>query len=291
MSLIFPPVTLGPLRWEWARTCVWGVVNVTPDSFYPGARHADHQQAVEHGLALAEQGADILDVGGESTRPGSVPLPVDQELDRVLPVVRALACDAQRPVSIDTTKAEVARAAVEAGAAIINDVSGLTLDEAMASTVAALGVPVVIGHLRGRPATMQQDIAFADVVTEVIVELRQRVQHAIRAGIRPANIWVDPGLGFGKTAEQTTALLAGTERIRQSVGYPMLVGPSRKAFLGAITGQPVEQRLMGTSAAVTAAIIAGADAVRVHDVGALRDVVRVADALRSALPGSQAILT
>jgi len=282
VTLVFPPVKLGPLAWDWSRTCVFGVVNVTPDSFHDGGRHPTLDAAVAHALALADQGAEVIDVGGESTRPGAQPVPLAQELERVLPVIRALAGRLAVPIAIDTYKAEVARAALAAGATLVNDVSGGVLDGEMLSVVAAAEATVVLGHLRGLPATMQERIAFGDVVAEVIVELKQRVRRAITAGVRPDRLWVDPGLGFGKRADQTLVLLDALGRIREEVGYPLLVGPSRKSFIGAVTGQSVAERLIGTCGAATVAVIRGADGVRLHDVGELLPAVRVADAIRRA---------
>lgn len=280
MSLVMAAIEVGRFRWDFSRTCIFGVVNVTPDSFYDGGRHADPEQAVVHGLALAEQGADVLDVGGESTRQGSTPVPEEVEAARVVPVIRALAERSRAAISVDTYKASVARAAVEAGASIINDVSGLRLDPELASTAAELEALLVLGHLRGQPATMQEGISFSDVVAEVADELRDSVRRAVAAGVRADRLWVDPGIGFGKTPEQSLALLRATGRLREELGYPILVGPSRKSFIGAVTGEPVGERLLGTCAAVAAVVVAGADAVRVHDVAELRPAVLVADAIR-----------
>ena len=278
MTMILAPAKLGDAPWDWTRTCVFGVVNVTPDSFYDGGRHADTASAVEHGLTLAEQGADVLDVGGESTRPGSTPVSTGEELARVIPVIEQLAPRA--PVSIDTYKASVAREAVAAGASIINDISGLRLDARMAETVAETGATVLIGHLRGQPATMQNGIRFLDVVREVADALRESVRHAVRAGVQADRIWIDPGIGFGKTSEQSLALMRATAQLRDAVGYPILVGPSRKSFIGAVTGEPPDERLMGTCAAVAAVVLAGADGVRIHDVAEITPAIKVADAIR-----------
>ena len=281
MPTILAPVPLGDRIWDWSRTCVFGVVNVTPDSFYDGGRHVEPAQAVEHGLALVEAGADVIDVGGESTRPGSSPVHEPEELARVLPVIEGLvAAGCPAPISVDTYKARVAREAVAAGASVVNDISGLRLDRGMARAVAETGATVVLGHLRGAPSTMQTGIHFRDVVREVADELRDSVREAVRAGVPAERIWVDPGIGFGKTAEQSLALLRATGQLREAVGYPIMVGPSRKSFIGAVTDEPAEQRLMGTCAAVAAVVLAGADAVRVHDVAELAPAVRVADALR-----------
>lgn len=262
-----------------------GVVNVTPDSFYDGGRHAEPAAAVAHGLELVAQGADMLDVGGESTRPGSSPVSVEQELARVLPVIRELVQRCKVPISVDTHKAMVAQEAMAAGAAVVNDISGMALDPDMPEVVARTKATVILGHLRGQPATMQQGIRFVDVVTEVADELRSSVRRAVKAGVAAERIWVDPGIGFGKTAEQSLSLLRATGELRERIGYPILVGPSRKSFIGAVTGEPVQERLMGTCASVVAAVLAGADGVRIHDVGQLLPAVRVANAIvRSARP-------
>jgi dihydropteroate synthase len=280
MALLLPPIEVGRFRWDFTRTCLFGVVNVTPDSFHDGGRYQDPESAVVRGLAIASAGADVLDIGGESTRPGSTPISEQEELGRVLPVIAALVERSSVAISVDTYKASVARAAVSAGASIVNDISGLRLDEEMAGTVANLEALLVLGHLRGRPATMQDGIHFDDVVSEVADELRDSVRRAVSAGVRGDRIWIDPGIGFGKTPEQSLALLRAVGRLREEVGYPLLCGPSRKSFIGAVTGEPVEQRLMGTCAAVAAVVVSGADAIRVHDVVELSPAIRVADAIR-----------
>ena len=280
MTTLFPPLSLGALRWDFSRTLIMGVVNVTPDSFYDGGRHATTDAAVAHALALAGEGADLLDVGGESTRPGAAEVSEQEELDRIIPVIEALTARCGAPISVDTYKARVAREAVAAGAAVINDISGMALDPEMVSAVVDSQALVILGHLRGAPASMNHQIHFIDVVTEVITELRQARNRAVDAGVPPGRIWIDPGIGFGKTAPQSLSLLRATGRLREEVGQPILVGPSRKSFIGEVTGQPAEERLMGTCAAVAAVIQAGADAVRVHDVAALGPAVQVADAIR-----------
>ena len=280
MALILPPMQLGSLAWDWSRTCIFGVVNITPDSFYDGGRCFSAEAAIEHGLTLASQKADVLDIGGESTRPGADPLPAEEELLRVLPVISGLARRCNIPISVDTYKARVAREAIAAGACIINDISGLHLDPDMPHVVAETGAVVVLGHLRGAPATMQRNIHFTDVVSEVVNELRSSVRKAISAGVQPDRIWLDPGIGFGKTADQSLALLRSAGRLREELGYPIMVGPSRKSFIGEVTGQPPEERLMGTCAAVAAVVVAGADGVRIHDVGQMVSAIRVADAIR-----------
>ena len=271
---------LGSLSWNWSRTLVLGVVNVTPDSFYDGGRYQDTGAAVQHALELAAAGADVVDVGGESTRPGSERVSEEHELARVIPVIEGIAAQSEVPISVDTTKARVAREAVAAGAVVINDISGLGLDPRMAETVAETDATVILGHLRGAPQSMQEQIEFSDVVREVADELRQSVRKAVLAGVPPHRLLIDPGIGFGKTADQSLELLRATSRLRDDVGCPIVVGPSRKSFIGAVTGQPPEERLLGTCAAVAAVVVAGADAVRLHDVEQLRPAIQVADAIR-----------
>jgi dihydropteroate synthase len=263
-----------------AGCLIVGVLNCTPDSFSDGGRFASPDAAVEAGAQMAAAGADWIDVGGESTRPGSTPVPEEEERARVVPVVAGLR--ARLPddvlVSVDTYKAGTARAAVAAGARVVNDVSGGLLDPRLLDAAAAAGATVVLGHLRGQPATMMDGISFDDVVAEVAAELGARVAAARAAGCRA--IWADPGLGFGKTLEHNLALLRALPALRAHVGVPLMVGVSRKAFIGKLTGRLAGERLWGTAAAVTAAVLGGADAVRVHDVAEMRDVVLVARALR-----------
>ncbi|MGC8666929.1 MAG: dihydropteroate synthase [Chthonomonadales bacterium] len=261
------------------RTLVMGILNVTPDSFSDGGRYLDPDAAVRHGLQMAEEGADLIDIGGESTRPGAEPLTVDQELERVLPVIRELSARCPVPLSIDTYKAAVARRAVEAGAAMVNDISAMTFDADMAATVADLHVPVILMHIKGTPRTMQQDPRYTDVVAEVREWLAGRVEAAAAAGISREHIFVDPGFGFGKTAEQNLELL---RRLREfgTLGLPVALGTSRKSTIGKVLGGlPVEERLEGTAATVALAIAGGAALVRVHDVREMVRVVRMADAV------------
>ena len=255
-------------------------MNCTPDSFSDGGRFSEVEQAVAAGLAMAEAGADWIDIGGESTRPGSTPVAGEEEERRVLPVIAALAArlGSATRLSVDTYKASTARAALRSGATVINDVSGGRLDPDILAVAAAGGAALVVGHLRGQPATMMDHVSFDDVVGEVAVELAEGVALARQAGCR--EIWADPGIGFGKRLEHNLALLKNLPAIGRQVGVPMMVGVSRKAFLGHLTGKPPSERLFGTAAAVTAAVLGGAAAVRVHDVAAMRDVVLVADAIR-----------
>lgn len=258
---------------------VMGIVNVTPDSFSDGGRYLDPGRAAAHGAALAEAGAAILDVGGESTRPGADEVAVDEEIRRVVPVVRRLA-DAGHLVSVDTRKAAVARAALDAGAVMVNDVSGLS-DPEMASAVAAARAGLVVMHMRGTPATMQQDTRYEDVVGEVLLGLARAVADALEAGVEEARVVVDPGIGFAKTAEQNLVLLRRLPALL-ALGRPILVGPSRKAFIGRLTGAPPEARLPGTLAAVVLAARGGARLLRVHDVAEAVQALAVTDAVLAA---------
>jgi dihydropteroate synthase len=279
--MIRPRFTLRAGTHEFAlgrRTLIMGIVNVTPDSFSDGGAFLDPGAAIEHGLRLAAEGADILDVGGESTRPGAAPVPAEEELRRVVPVVRALAARGAVPVSVDTTKAAVARAALEAGAALVNDVSALRFDPALGPLVAASGAALVLMHMRGEPRTMQADPRYDDLVAEVADELGAALARAAAAGVDPARTLVDPGIGFGKTLEHNLALLDRLEALA-ALGRPVLVGPSRKAFIGRLTGAPPEGRVEGTIAACCLAAARGAHAVRVHDVAAVRRALAVADAI------------
>ncbi|HET6438455.1 MAG TPA: dihydropteroate synthase [Anaeromyxobacter sp.] len=276
---------IGERLFEGPGPFLMGIVNATPDSFVDGGRHTDPAAAAEHALSLAAQGADLIDLGGESTRPGAAPVPAEEELRRVLPVVERLR--ARRfplPISVDTAKPEVARAALDAGADLVNDVQGLSAP-GMAELVASRKVPAVLMHMRGTPADMASRAVYEDVVAEVAAELEAALSRAERAGVRRGQVILDPGLGFAKNAEHNLAILAGLPRLR-ALGCPLLLGPSRKSFIGKVTGAPVEARLPGTLAAVTACVLAGAEFVRVHDVAAARQAALVAAAIRDiGLPG------
>ena len=266
------------------RCLVMGVINVTPDSFSDGGAFADTASAVEHGLALAAAGADIVDVGGESTRPGAVRVSADEERRRVEPVVAALA-DAGVAVSIDTMRASTAAAALAAGARLVNDVSGGRADRDLPAVVADAGVPYVVMHWRAHSAEMQQHAHYDDVVSEVRDELRERVDHVVAAGVHPERIILDPGIGFAKKAEHNWALLAHLDVLR-GLGHPVLVGASRKSFLGALLAddngpRPTAGRDDATAAVTVVAALAGAWGVRVHDVRASVDGVRVVERLRA----------
>lgn len=262
---------------------VMGIVNLTPDSFSDGGRLADLEAALDHARALVAAGAALVDVGGESTRPGAAAVPAGEELDRILPFLEAAAGSLGVPLSVDTRKASVARAALDAGAAVVNDVSGLAHDPAMASLVAETGAGVVLMHMRGEPATMGALASYGRVATEVAGELAQALSRARRAGIAPESVVVDPGLGFAKTPEQTLALLADLGPIRD-LGYPVLVGPSRKRFLGSVVDVPPRERVAGTVAACVMAYLGGARIFRVHDVAPVVQALAVAQAIREARP-------
>ncbi|NGZ08721.1 MAG: dihydropteroate synthase [Nitrospira sp. LK70] len=255
-----------------------GVVNVTTDSFYDGGRYVEPERAIAHGLELLEQGADIIDVGGESTRPGARSLSEQEELAHVIPVVTGLVHRVSVPISIDTTKSRVAEVALDCGAAIINDVSALRQDPAMASVIACSDAGVILMHMQGSPQTMQQSPHYFDVVGEVVQFLDERLQNAIRAGIARTNIILDPGFGFGKLLVHNLKLLDGLSALAV-LNRPVLVGLSRKAFIGKVVGRPVEHREWGTAAAVALAVDRGAHIVRVHDVAMMIDVVRLVAAL------------
>jgi len=262
------------------RTLVMGVLNVTPDSFSDGGRFADAESAIAAGLALFADGADWVDVGGESTRPGGAErVSADTERARVVPVIEGLRRRGAGILSIDTTRAEVARAALDAGADLVNDVSGLRFDPAMAGVVAERKVPSVLMHLRGDFATMHRTPAYADVMAEVGAELAESLRRGERAGIARETMIVDPGIGFAKDAVHSLEVLRRLPEL-DALDRPVLVGPSRKSFIGKVLDAPVGERLFGTAAAVAACVLAGAHAVRVHDVREMVDVVRVCDAIR-----------
>jgi len=263
-----------------ARTFVMGIVNVTPDSFSDGGLHFDAGAAVAGGLAMAEAGADILDVGGESTRPGAAEVSVMEECERVVPVIKGLVAEVGLPVSVDTRKADVARAAIDAGASIVNDVTA-GRDPGMFDVVRGADAGMVLMHMRGDPATMQQLTGYDDVVREVRDTLGERLGAAVAAGIDEQRLAVDPGIGFAKTAEQSLLLMREIARFAD-LGRPVVVGPSRKSFIGAVLGAEVHDRLEGTAAAVAWLAANGANVVRVHDVSQMVRVVRMVDAIRSA---------
>ncbi len=268
------------------RTLLMGVLNVTADSFSDGGKFLDARRAIERALEMERAGADLLDVGGESTRPGSTATPTDAELARVLPVLKGLRGVLKIPISVDTRKSEVAEAAITAGAQIINDVSGLRSDPRIAEVAVRCGVPLILMHMRGEPASMQKKPFARDVIKDVTQGLRAAITKARRAGVHKSQIIIDPGIGFGKSFEQNYELLRKLAEIAK-LGYPLLVGTSRKGFLGATLARegksaPPDERLWATAATVTASILGGAHIVRVHDVAEMAQVARVADCLLDA---------
>jgi dihydropteroate synthase len=268
------------------RAAIMGIVNVTPDSFSDGGRFLDARAAIDHGLALADEGADVLDVGAESTRPGAAPVDAEEEMRRLLPVVQALASKAGVPVSVDTMKAAVAEAALDAGAQIVNDVSAGMHDARTLRVCAERNAPIVLMHMRGEPRTMQTDVRYRDVVREIVAYLDARAAAARAAGVSADRILVDPGFGFGKLVEHNLVLLRRLGEIRR-LGYPIVAGTSRKTFIGKVLGDlPVDERAEGTAATVALAIWNGASIVRVHDVRAMRRVVSIVEAAMNAVePG------
>jgi dihydropteroate synthase len=268
------------------RTLLMGIINVTPDSFYDGGRRLDPDKAVADGIGLAEGGADIIDIGGESTRPGARPVSIEEELERVLPVIRGLRRAVNLPISIDTHKAPVAQAALIEGADIVNDISALRFDPEMAVLVATEKVPVVLMHMQGTPRTMQMAPHYDDVLREVQDFLAAQVRFAVDAGVDPENIIIDPGIGFGKTLEHNLTLLRNLA-VLAAMGHPLLVGASRKAFIGRILGVEPEERLEGSLGAAVAAVLGGAHIIRVHDVNENRKAIGVADAIRFGVPESE----
>ena len=260
-----------------------GILNITPDSFAESTRITSAAAALEAALRMEADGADLIDVGGESTRPGAEPVAAAEELARVVPVVAALAGRLRVPISIDTYKAEVAREAVAAGASIVNDISGLRRDAALGRAVAESGAALVLMHTRGSSNSMYDEAVYADLVTEVVGELRESIRRATEAGITMEHLIVDPGVGFAKRPEHSYGVLARLPEFAAALDCPLLVGPSRKSFMrAAIGGRPAIERDWGTAAAVTSAVLAGAHIVRVHAVAEMRQVVSVADEIRRA---------
>ena len=261
------------------RTHVMGILNVTPDSFSDGGQYFDTEKAVQHALQMVEEGADIIDIGGESSRPGAEEISVDEELSRVIPVIEKLNGEIASPISIDTRKAEVARAAVEAGAGMINDISGLTYDPDMTATACESSVPVVMMHMRGTPQNMQQMTAYRHLVSDIYDELHRAVHTAVETGISRNKIIIDPGIGFGKKAEDNFVILKNLNFFHR-MHLPLLIGVSRKSFIGWKLNLPEGERLLGTAAAVAMSALQGAHIVRVHDVKEMVQVVRIIDQIK-----------
>lgn len=270
-----------------SRTHLMGILNVTPDSFSDGGKFLASEAALEHALQMVEDGADIIDVGGESTRPksnaygeGAEAISLDDELQRVIPVIEKLAKHTDVPISIDTYKSEVAREALKAGASIVNDISGFTFDEAMPSVVAAAGASAVVMHIQGTPKTMQVNPVYSDLMGDVIRFLRDSIEKGRRAGIK--QLMIDPGIGFGKRLEHNLQLMGRLNEFKV-LGCPILVGPSRKSFIGAILDVPVSERREGSLAAAVACILNGAHVLRVHDVKETKRAAMIADAIKHSM--------
>jgi dihydropteroate synthase len=278
---LFPqPVLVGNKILDFSkRSYVMGILNVTPDSFSDGAKFIDLDAAIKHGMEMAEQGADIIDVGGESTRPGADPVSADEEIKRTEPVIRELSKRIDIPLSIDTTKVDVAGRALDAGAEIINDISALRADPGMVDVAVSYKVPVVLMHMLGSPKTMQQDICYDSIIDDITDFLKERVDFAVNKGVERNKIIIDPGIGFGKSVENDNFEIIREMRRFASLGLPVLVGPSRKAFIGRLLNADVDERGIGSLAAVSIAIHNGANIVRVHDVFQTKMAAKVADAV------------
>ena len=260
------------------KTYIMGILNVTPDSFSDGGKFLDPQAAIDHAKLMVKQGADIIDVGGESSRPGSEPVSVEEEKRRVIPVIRRLVKELDVPLSIDTYKSEVAKDALEAGACLVNDISGLRFSPDMAAIVADAKASVVVMHIKGTPKTMQKDPKYKNVVKEVMGQLKVQTDLAKKAGIPKDRILIDPGIGFGKTVDHNCRLIAEVRQLRK-LGYPILIGTSRKTFIGKILGTEVDDRLEGTIASNVVAVLGGVDFVRVHDVKEIKRALTMTDRL------------
>lgn len=263
------------------RTFLMGVLNVTPDSFSDGGLFFDSEKAISHGLRMVEEGADIIDVGGESTRPGAKPLELQEELRRVIPVIESLAKRSDVPISIDTYKSKVAERAIEAGAEIINDISGLNFDPALAQIAAKKDTPLVLMHIRGTPETMQKNIHYDSLFSEILHYLKDSIQRAESAGLDPQQVIVDPGIGFGKTVDDNLILIKNLHELRV-LGKPILLGTSRKTFIGKILKTDAAQRLEGTISSIAIGVLNGAHIIRSHDVHQAKKAILVADAIRLA---------
>jgi dihydropteroate synthase len=260
------------------KTLVMGVLNITPDSFSDGGLFLEPAKAIEHGLLMAKQGADIIDVGGESSRPGAEAVPLDEELRRVIPVIAGLASRLEIPVSVDTYKAQVAEQAIEAGAQMINDISGLRFDSQMPAVAARFDTPLIIMHIKGNPKTMQQAPHYDNVMGEIIASLREKIERAEQHGVDPHQVIVDPGIGFGKRVQDNLSILNRLDELA-ILERPILIGTSRKSFIGAVLKQEVDQRAIGTLATVAVSVLKGAHIVRVHDVPAIRQTAAMVDAI------------
>lgn len=278
------PMQIGGVTFDFSRPYIVGILNVTPDSFSDGGAHFDAEKALDRGLAMVEEGADMIDVGGESTRPGSRPVDAEEEKRRVIPVIGLLRRHLRVPISVDTTKAGVAEAALAEGANVINDVSGLRFDPELAAAAAKASVPLILMHSRKTPTDMQENVHYDDFYGEVRQELKASMNEALRMGVDESAIIVDPGVGFAKTVEHNLRVLSNLEFLAP-LGRPIMVGPSRKSFIGKITGADVGDRRGGTAAAVTAAVLAGANFLRVHDVTMMKQAAQIAFSMKQCHTG------
>ena len=263
------------------RTLLMGVLNVTPDSFSDGGLFFDKEKAISHGLRLVEEGADIIDIGGESTKPGSKPLELEEELRRVIPVIKSISAEVDVPISIDTYKSTVAQKAIEAGAEIINDISGLNFDPSLAKVASKEDTPLVLMHIRGTPETMQKNVHYDSLFSEILQYLKDSIQRAESAGLDPRQIIVDPGIGFGKTVEDNLLIIKNLHEFR-ILGKPILLGTSRKSFIGKILNAEVGERMEGTLSSITVGVLNGANIIRCHDALQAKRAIAVADAIRLA---------
>jgi dihydropteroate synthase len=263
-----------------SKTLIMGVLNITPDSFYDGGLHFQEKDAVAHALRMVNDGADIIDVGGESTRPFSDPIPLEEELKRVIPVIKAVSQEIDIPISIDTYKSEVARQALDAGAKMINDISALRFDPAMGPLAAEAGVPIVLMHMKGTPKNMQADPTYKDLFSEIIDFLNKAVEYAVKRGVKRDLIVIDPGIGFGKSVNDNLNIIKGLYKL-STIGQPILVGTSNKSFIGHVLDLPAESRETGTMATVAASVLNGANIVRAHNVKAARETATIIDAIKS----------
>jgi dihydropteroate synthase len=263
------------------RTLIMGVLNITPDSFSDGGLFFEPHKAIEHGLRMAEAGADLIDVGGESSRPGSDPVPLDEELNRVIPIIEELASRLQIPISVDTYKSQVAERAIEAGAQMINDISGLRFDPQMPAVAVRYDTPLILMHIKGTPKTMQQDPLYESLMGEIIDYLREGMAKAEQEGVDPHQVIIDPGIGFGKRVQDNLLIINRLSELN-TLDRPLLIGTSRKSFIGAVLDAEVNQRGIGTLASVAVSILKGAHIVRVHDVAPIKQTVDMVDAIINA---------
>lgn len=263
------------------RTCIMGVLNITPDSFSDGGKYLDKEKAVQRAMEMARGGADIIDIGGESSRPGAVSISAAEEIERVIPVVEALIGKIEVPISVDTRKSEVAKEALSKGASFINDITALRADGDMAKVIADFDAGCILMHMKGDPGNMQDAPHYDDVIGEISAYLAESIKLAEDSGIDPGKIIIDPGIGFGKTLEHNLLILKNLERFKE-LDKPIMVGTSRKSFIGKLTGKEADERIFGTAASIAAAILNGADIVRVHDVPQMREVSTIADSVKRA---------